>query len=289
MAVKVVNRDDDTRICDFVDQILNGAKIKDILAKDIPVIKEFDEVNPVKADSDTILERNLSSKYIGSATVYDNTNFLFHVQTFADEGCRVNYDEPLAKWAFENEVNYVKNNVSGAKGLYLLTRKDVGAINACETEEEAVNYIENNCKQVDVDNVDYDDIFDIPVSESIKRVSRYRKGFKRVKQLNEGFAIGSYLKFQKGVPGFYVKDQNEDVFLCFEQPMENQVGQLNSATTFKLIGYKGNYAKIVAMVNDNLNGKKSGEIYFVERADLESKAKAARPRMNKSMSSRYAR
>ena len=90
MSVKVANRENDSRICDFVDQILNGAKIKDTLVKDIPVIKEFDEVDPVEMASEKIVERNLSSKYIGSATVYDNTDFLFHVQIFADEGCRVN-------------------------------------------------------------------------------------------------------------------------------------------------------------------------------------------------------
>ena len=192
--------------------------------------------------------------------------------------------------------------VSG-RGVYYGTQQDLAHnidvyLNtlADRTENESINYYVNSILEGDSikktlsKGITKIQEFDVSVDESKERVSRYRgKIVKKVRPVNEGFKIGSYLKFQKGIPGFYVKDQNEDVYLCFEQPMDNQVGVLNSATTFKLIGYKGSKAKLVAMVNDNLNGKKSGEIYFVERADLEAKARKTMPRMNKSMSGRYAK
>ena len=105
--------------------------------------------------------------------------------------------------------------------------------------------------------------------------------------VNESFSIGNYIKFRKGVEGFFAKDLKNDVNLVFEQPMDGVVGKLNPAITFKLIGYSGDMAKIAAMVNDNLNGFSSGEVYFVSRAALEANAKLTSPRMNRRMNGRY--
>ena len=105
--------------------------------------------------------------------------------------------------------------------------------------------------------------------------------------IEEGFKIGDYIKFNAGVLGYFEKDQRNDVHLVFDMPVDGLVGKLNDTTTFKLIGYNGNTAKIVSMVNDNKNGNKFGEVYFVAKDDLESKAKAVMPRMNKWMDGRY--
>ena len=113
------------------------------------------------------------------------------------------------------------------------------------------------------------------------------EGSRQTVPVNESFAIGSYLKFRNGVDGFFARDGKNDVNLVFEQPMDGVVGKLNPTITFKLIGYSGDKAKIVAMVNDNLNGFSSGEVYLISRAALEANAKAARPRMNRRMCGRY--
>ena len=287
----LADRTENESISYYVDSILEGDSIKETLSKGLSKIQEF--------DSDLVKESKgdmLSSKYVGAVTLYDkekmkNPDFrAWSMLSFKDNGGRTTDGNSWVRGAFGNCVIDVRGHHWGAQDLYLVTKKNIDRINNCKTDEDVIAYIKKNCEKVDIRKVDYDKIFDVPVDESKERVSRYRgKIVKKVRPVNEGFKIGSYLKFQKGVPGFYVKDQNEDVYLCFEQPMDNQVGVLNSATTFKLIGYKGSKAKLVAMVNDNLNGKKSGEIYFVERADLEAKARKAMPRMNKSMSGRYAK
>ena len=105
--------------------------------------------------------------------------------------------------------------------------------------------------------------------------------------VNEGFAIGSYIKFNNGVDGYFAKDYKDDVHLVFEMPIDGLVAKLNSSTTFKLIGYNGDTAKIVAMVNDNVNGNKFGEIYFVSKPELLNRAKVVKPRMNRWMTGRY--
>jgi len=104
---------------------------------------------------------------------------------------------------------------------------------------------------------------------------------------DESFAIGNYIKFLNGNDGYFARDQKDDIHLIFEPPMDGLVGRLNSTTTFKLIGYDGDTAKIVAMVNDNMNGNKSGEVYFVNKAELLSKAKSVMPRKNKLMNGKY--
>ena len=114
-----------------------------------------------------------------------------------------------------------------------------------------------------------------------------REAVKESLGLNEGFAIGNYLKFNAGVDGYFARDQKDDVHLMFEPPIDGLVGKLNSTTTFKLIGYEGDTAKIVAMVNDNLNGNKAGEIYFVAKDQMLEKAKLVLPRKNKQLNGKY--
>lgn len=114
-----------------------------------------------------------------------------------------------------------------------------------------------------------------------------RSAIKESIVIEESFTIGSYIKFNNDVSGYFMKDQRDDVHLVFEMPIDGLVGKLNNTTTFKLIGYNGDTAKIVAMVNDIQNGNKSGEIYFVSKADLNSKAKSVQPRSNKQMNGKY--
>ena len=121
------------------------------------------------------------------------------------------------------------------------------------------------------------------IRESVKEALKADGGL----PVNEGFSVGAYLKFANNVDGYFAKDTNGDVHLVFAMPMDGLVGKLNPSTIFKLIGYKGDTAKIVAMTNDHKNGNNSGEIYFVARSELDSKAKAAQPRKNKSTDALY--
>ena len=108
-----------------------------------------------------------------------------------------------------------------------------------------------------------------------------------IEPVTESFSVGAYLKFKNGTDGYFEKDNKNDVHLVFEMPMDGLIGKLNPAVTFKLIGYSGDQAKIVAMVNDNMNGNRSGEVYFVNRSELDNNAKAVQPRNNRETASKY--
>ena len=90
-------------------------------------------------------------------------------------------------------------------------------------------------------------------------------------------SICYYIKFNSGINGYIITDGKGDKVIIFSQP-EGEHEVLNHHVTFKVISIRNGMAKLVSMVNDNINKHKAGSLYYASKEDLQTVAKHSLPR-----------
>lgn len=105
---------------------------------------------------------------------------------------------------------------------------------------------------------------------------------------NEGGIMnGNYAKFNNGTKAFISKDENGNNIITFTPPSGDDFKQVNTKVTYKVISFRNNMAKIISMTNDNANKLNAGEIFFVDKQELQQNAKFTSPRANSAMAGRF--